>query len=257
VQDISLKELNYEFISRYELYLKTLGACTQNGCIKHMQKLRKVITIALHHGYLEKDPFIKYSIKKKKVVVHALTKHELEILERKDFENNRLNTIKDLFLFTSYTGLAFGDAALLNKNHISKGIDGEQWIFISRKKTGNPCRIPLLPQARIILEKYKGNHKVIETGKLLPVPSNQKFNAYLKEIADLCGIDKRLTVHIGRHTFATTVALQNGVPMEVVKEILGHDNITTTQMYAKVNDTLIADSTKLLRTGNEQSIKSS
>lgn len=247
VQDISLRELNYEFIANYELYLKTKGGCTQNGCIKHMQKLRKVITIALHNEYLEKDPFIRYSIKKKKVVVYALTKHELETIEQKDFNNDRLNTIKDLFLFTCFTGLAFGDVALLTENHIRKGIDGEQWIFISRKKTGNPCRIPLLPQAKVILVKYKENQKVLETGRLLPVPSNQKFNAYLKEIADLCGIRKRLTVHIGRHTFATTVALLNGVPMEVVKEILGHDSITTTQMYAKVSDELIATSANMLR----------
>ncbi|NEM99325.1 site-specific integrase [Pontibacter burrus] len=246
-QDIALKELNYQFITYYELYLKTKGGCTQNGCIKHMQKLRKVITIALHHEYLEKDPFIRYSIKKKKVKVLPLNKQELEQIEGKDFNNERLNTIKDLFLFTCYTGLAFGDAALLSKNHIRKGVDGKFWIFISRKKTGNPCRIPLLPLAEQIIDKYKGNQKVLSTGRLLPIPSNQKFNAYLKEIADICGITKRLTVHIGRHTFATTVALLNGVPLEVVKEILGHDNITTTQMYAKVTDEVISSSLVQLR----------
>lgn len=247
VKDIYLKELNYQFIADYEHFLKTKGGCTQNGCIKHMQKLRKVITIALHHEYLEKDPFIRYSIKKKKVIIHPLTKFELELIEERDFNIDRLNIIKDLFLFTCYTGLAFSDMALLNFNHISIGIDREQWIYISRKKTGNLCRIPLIPAAKLIIDKYREHQKVMSSGKLLPVPSNQKFNAYLKEIADLCCISKRLTVHIGRHTFATTVALQNGVPMEVVKEILGHDNITTTQMYAKVTDEKIAAATKQLR----------
>lgn len=245
-KDIPLQELSYEFISGFELYLKTKGSCTQNGCIKHMQRLRKCITIALHKGYLEKDPFISYSIKKKKTFIHPLTKHELELIEQKEFYNERLNTIKDLFLFTCYTGLAFGDAALLSKEHISLGLDNKEWIFISRKKTGNHCRIPLLTKAKAIIVKYKEHTKVTHTGKLLPVPSNQKFNAYLKEIADLCGITKRLTVHIGRHTFATTVALQSGVPMEVVKEILGHESITTTQLYAKVSDERIAASTQNL-----------
>jgi site-specific recombinase XerD len=245
--DINLKDLDYKFIANYELYLKTSGGCNQNGCIKHMQKLRKVITKALDHEYLDKDPFLRYSIKKKKTVVQPLTKYELLAIEKKKFTIERLNTIRDIFLFTCYTGLAFSDAALLKKENIRLGIDGEEWIFIFRKKTGSLCRIPLLTPAKAILTKFKDHPKVQGTDKLLPVPSNQKFNAYLKEIADLCGINKRLTVHIGRHTFATTVALQNGIPMDVVKEILGHGNITTTQIYAKVSDERIASAIKHLR----------
>ena len=155
--------------------------------------------------------------------------------------------IKDVFLFTCYTGLAFSDTALLKKEYIRQGIDGEEWIFTFRKKTGALCRIPLLAPAKAILNKFTNHPKVQGTDKLLPVPSNQKFNAYLKEIADLCGIKKKLTVHIGRHTFASTVALQNGIPMDVVKEILGHGNITTTQLYAKVSDERIATAIKQLR----------
>ncbi|WP_161888556.1 site-specific integrase [Pontibacter russatus] len=247
VKDISLNDLDYRFIADYEMYLKTLGGCTQNGCIKHMQKLRKAVTIALQHDYFSKDPFLRYSIKKKKTEVQPLTKHELQALEARNFEVQRLNIIKDLFLFSCYTGLAFADVSSLRSENIGLGIDGSEWIFINRKKTGNVCRIPLLAPAKAILIKYQHHPKVVESGNLLPLPSNQKYNAYLKEVADLCSISKNLTTHIGRHTFATTVALQNGVSMEVVKEILGHNNITTTQIYAKVNDDLIATAVQPLK----------
>lgn len=246
-KDIRLQELNYGFIDGYEMYLKTLGGCTQNGCIKHMQKLRKAITIAMQYDWLSRDPFARYSIKKRKVTVQPLTRHELTALENKTFPTERLYLIKDLFVFSCFTGLAFCDVASLKKECIRLGIDGEYWIFIARRKTGSLCKIPLLPPAKAILEKYSLHPKVIATGNLLPVPSNQKYNAYLKEIADVVGINKKLTTHIGRHTFATTVALENGIPMEVVKEILGHTDILTTQLYAKVKDKLIADSMRQLR----------
>jgi site-specific recombinase XerD len=245
--DFKLRNLSYGFIADFELYLKTKGKCRQNGAIKHIQRVKKAVKIALKYDYLQKDPFLLHSMSKDKVVRLPLNESELKILEAAQFPVQRLEIVKDMFLFTCYTGLAFTDAKHLKKENVGVGIDGEEWIFTERQKTGNPCAIPLLPQAKAILERYAVHEKVTASGYLLPIPSNQKFNAYLKEIGDLCGIRKKLTVHIGRHTFATTIALQNGVPMEVVKQMLGHDNIKTTQIYAKVEPRLIADSMKALR----------
>lgn len=245
--DFKLKNLSYGFIADFELFLKTKGKCRQNGAIKHIQRVKKAVKIALKYDYLQKDPFLLHSMSKEKVVRLPLNEGELKILEAAQFPVQRLEIIKDMFLFTCYTGLAFTDAKHLKKENIGIGIDGEEWIFTERQKTGNACAIPLLPPAKTILEKYAAHEKVIASAYLLPIPSNQKFNAYLKEIGDLCGIRKKLTVHIGRHTFATTIALQNGVPMEVVKQMLGHDNIKTTQIYAKVETRLIANSMKALR----------
>lgn len=246
-EDRRLIELDYRFIADYELYLKTKGGCTQNGCIKHMQKLRKAITIALKHDMLDKDPFLRYSIKKKKVIVQPLTKHELIALENKFFSTERLCIIRDLFVFSCYTGLAFSDASALQKNNIRLGIDGEEWIFIDRRKTGSICKVPLLPPAKNIINRYMNHPKVVSSGCLLPLPSNQKYNAYLKEVGEIVGITKPLKTHLARHTYATTITLQNGVSIEAVKELLGHADIQTTQIYAKVKDELIAKAIKPLR----------
>ncbi|WP_242927351.1 site-specific integrase [Pontibacter vulgaris] len=247
LQDFKLKDLSYRFIADFELYLKTKGKCRQNGAIKHIQRVKKAVKIALKYDYLQKDPFLLHSMSKEKVVRLPLNEGELKILEAAQFSVQRLEIVKDMFLFTCYTGLAFTDAKHLKKENLGIGVDGEEWIFTERQKTGNACAIPLLPPAKVILAKYAEHEKVLTSGYLLPIPSNQKFNAYLKEIGDLCGIRKKLTVHIGRHTFATTIALQNGIPMEVVKQMLGHDNIKTTQIYAKVEARLIAESMKVLR----------
>ncbi|MHC2993147.1 hypothetical protein OB13_16755, partial [Pontibacter sp. HJ8] len=231
LQDFRLKDLSYRFIADFELYLKTKGKCRQNGAIKHIQRVKKSVKIALKYDYIQKDPFLLHSMSKEKVIRLPLNEGELKTLEATQFNVQRLEIVKDMFLFTCYTGLAFIDAKHLTKKNIGIGIDGKEWIFTERQKTGNTCAIPLLPPAKAILEKYSNHEKVLASGYLLPIPSNQKFNAYLKEIGDLAGFRKKLTVHIGRHTFATTIALQNGVPMEVVKQMLGHDNIKTTQIY--------------------------
>lgn len=247
VEDILLKDLNHLFITDFELYLKTQCACHQNGVLKHMQRLRKVIYIALKNDWLEKDPFIRYSIKKAPSNREYLTSEEMQAIEEKEFKIERLQIVKDLFLFTCYTGLAFSDMQSLTENNLRKGIDGEMWIFTERKKTNKPSNIPLLPQAKAILDKYQ-NHVVSKNKyKLLPVPSNQKLNAYLKEIADLCGITKNLTVHMGRHTFATTITLSNNVPIETVSKMLGHSDLRTTQIYAKVVEKKVSEDMKALK----------
>ena len=164
----------------------------------------------------------------------------------KVFPTERLNQVRDIFLFSCYTGLAYADVKKLNRSEIGVGIDGEKWIFTKRQKTNTPSRIPLLPAAEKLSDKYK-NHPQCIAGAILPVLSNQKMNAYLKEIADVCGINKNLTFHIARHTFATTITLTNGVPIETVSKMLGHTNLRTTQHYAKILDTKISEDMMLLR----------
>ena len=161
---------------------------------------------------------------------------ELQAIQEKDFSITRLDHIRDIFIFSCYTGLAYVDIKNLTTNNIAIGIDGKKWIYTHRQKTKTPSRIPLLPPALSVIEKYSGHPVTLANKRLLPVPSNQKVNAYLKEIADVCGINKDLTFHCARHTFATTVTLTNGVPIESVSKMLGHTKIQTTQLYAKILD---------------------
>ena len=155
--------------------------------------------------------------------------------------------MRDIFLFYCYTGLAYADVKKLKRNEIAMGIDGEKWIFTHRQKTETPTRLPLLPPALEILDRYKDHPLCVNTGQMLPVLANQKMNGYLKEIADVCRITKKMTMHIARHTFATTVTLTNGVPIETVSKMLGHRNLKTTQHYAKILDLKVSADMTVLR----------
>ncbi len=168
-------------------------------------------------------------------------------IAKKQFSIERLDQVRDSFLFSCYTGLAYVDVKKLKRSEIEKGIDGKLWIYTHRQKTDSLSRIPLLQTALGIIKKYEEHPQCIADDLLLPVISNQKMNAYLKEIADVCGIDKLLTFHIARHTFATTVTLNNGVPIETVAKMMGHSSIKTTQIYAKVLDHKISDDMEILR----------
>ncbi len=150
-------------------------------------------------------------------------------------------------MFSCYTGYAYTDVKNLTHNNITTGIDGEKWIFTFRKKTKTKSNVPLLPKAQEIINKYKNHPEAINKEKIFPIISNQKINAYLKEIADLAGIKKYLTFHLARHTFATTVTLSNGVPIETVSEMMGHKNIRTTQIYAKIIEKKVSEDMKELR----------
>lgn len=161
--------------------------------------------------------------------------------------HDRLAQVRDTFLFCCFTGLAYSDVQKLKKSQIARGIDGEQWIFSQRTKTNVKSHIPLLPEALHIIDRYKDNPFCESRGLVLPVPSNQKMNDYLEEIAVICGIDKVLTSHVARHTFATTVTLQNGVPIESVSKMLEHTNIRTTQIYAKILDTKVSEDMQALK----------
>ncbi|MFP7657610.1 site-specific integrase [Chryseobacterium proteolyticum] len=230
--DYQFKDMNLKFVQDYEFYLKSekdLALATVN---KTIQRFRRMIRIAISEGIIDKDPFILYRVKLIKKEVVYLTTEELESLEKYQFSQFRLQQVADMFIFCCYTGLAYNEMSNLEAKHIVKGFDGNDWIKMIREKTQKEISIPLLSKSANIIEKYQEIGNEI---KILPKISNQKFNSYLKEIAEIIGIQKNLTHHMARKTFATTVLLYNDVPMEVVSELLGHSKITITQEhYAKV-----------------------
>ncbi|TMM51995.1 site-specific integrase [Maribacter algarum] len=236
--DIYLIQLNYRFIVDFENFIRTYQpkmerrTCTNNGVMKHLSRLMKITNMAIRMEWLEKDPFKNYKLRFVKNERDYLTEREMDLLENTSFIPNGLERVKDIFLFSCYTGLSYVDIRELQPEHVLMGIDCNQWIYTKRTKTNKPLKIPLLPRARGIIEKYKEEQEL--SGKLLPVYSNQKTNKYLKEIGKACGIHKNITFHVARHTFATTVTLSNGVPIETVSKLLGHTKLSTTQIYARV-----------------------
>jgi integrase len=246
VSDINIKELGFAFVSDFEFFLKAGRSIDTNTNAKYIKNLKKITHECVAKDWLLKDPFIAYKVKVKHTEREFLTELELQAIHKKEFNLERLEHIKDIFLFSCYTGLAYIDVFNLTTNNIALGIDGEKWIFTHRQKTETASRIPLLPPALVILEKYKNHLVTLNSGKLLPVPTNQKTNAYLKEIAVCCGITKELTFHVARHTFATTVTLTNGVPIESVSKMLGHKKLQTTQHYAKILDKKVSTDMKVL-----------
>ncbi len=239
VEDIKLKKLNYRFISDFEQYLRkyrpsTRTKCTNNGAMKHMERLKKMSRLAVRMEWLSKDPFENYKLHFVKVQREHLTKRELGLIEETSFTKQGVEKTKDVFLFSCYTGLSYIDVKALSPDNVIKGIDGNDWLFTTRTKTDEILKIPLLPQAKDIIKKYEGSSERKINNILLPVFSNQKVNFYLKEISKACGIRKRVTFHTARHTFATTVTLSNGVPIETVSKLLGHTKLSTTQIYARV-----------------------
>jgi site-specific recombinase XerD len=247
VQDVPIRKLDYKFITDYEFWLKVTRKCNHNSAIKYLTNFRKIVHICVKNGWLERDPFVGFKMAKKEVDRPFLNKEELNALASKSFEMDRLSQVRDIFLFCCFTGLAYADIQKLRPDEIVKGHDGAMWVFTKREKTETPSRIPLLPQALEIVERYKKLPECVIKKKVLPVPTNQKMNAYLKEIADVCGIKKYLTTHLARHTFATTVTLTNGVPIESVSKMLGHRNLRTTQHYAKILDLKVGEDMKALR----------
>ncbi|HAO08915.1 MAG TPA: recombinase [Chryseobacterium sp.] len=245
--DIDINAIDLAFINDFEFYLRSVRKCNNNSAVKYVKSnFGKIIRHCLANGWLNKDPFINYASKQKPVIRAYLTQKEIEAIAEKKLNSIRLNQVKDIFLFSCYTGLAYVDVNKLTRSNVALGIDGCKWIFTSRQKTDTPSNIPLLPAAENILEKYKEHPQCTNQGKLLPVLSNQKMNSYLKEIGDLCGVTKELTFHIARHTFATTVTLSNGVPIESVSKMLGHKNLRTTQHYAKILDSKVSEDMKAL-----------
>ena len=247
LNDIAIDKLNYEFITEYEFWLKSVRKCGHNTTMKYLANFKKIVLRCLKNGWLQKDPFLGFKMAKREVERIALTEYELKKLSNMRFSIERLEIVKNIFLFSCYSGLAYADVQKLKRSEIRTGIDGEKWIFTKRQKTDVSSRIPLLPPALEIINSFEQHPQCKSKDRVLPVLSNQKMNSYLKEIADACGIDKNLTYHIARHTFATTVTLSNGVPIETVSKMLGHRNIKTTQHYAKILDKKISEDMKSLR----------
>lgn len=243
ITDIALKEIGYKFIKDFEMYLRTVSKCNENTTAKFMQTLRMIIILAKNNGLIFNDPFSNFKIRLKRVDRGYLTDGEIQTILEKNFVSNRLEQVRDVFIFSCFCGLSYIDIKQLKANNICTSFDGKQWIMTHRHKTDTPVNVPLLKIPLSILKKYEGK---LSNGQLLPVLSNQKLNSYLKEIADLCGIQKNITFHLARHTFATTTTLSKGVPIETVSKMLGHTNIKTTQIYARITNEKISRDMQLL-----------
>jgi site-specific recombinase XerD len=239
VADIPFKELDLPFLRSLELFATTQWHCRTNATLKHIERMRKIVNQAVAFNWLEKDPFALFQGTHEKTHRTFLTQAELDKIEKKNISLARLSRVRDIFLFSCYTGLAYVDLEKLTPNNLVIGVDQHLWIYTFRAKTGNKSNVPLLPKAGALIDKYAAERA--RSGRLLPVITNIKTNAYLKEIADICGISKNLTFHMARHTFATTVTLSNGVPIETVSNMLGHSKITTTQIYAKVLENKVSN----------------
>ena len=254
--DMNIADIDYEFITEYEFYLKSEKNCCHNTAVKYVKNFQKIINICLKNEWIVRDPFLKYEAKVREVERDYLTLVELRTIYKKNFVSDRLKLVRDIFVFSCYTGLAYIDVKLLSPENISLGIDGIKWIFKNREKTDGPSNIPLLPIAKEIMDRYADSPKCLNENRVLPILSNQKMNSYLKEIADVCGINKDLTFHAARHTFATTVTLSNGVPIESVSKMLGHKNLKSTQIYARVLDIKVSADMQALRNRLQEIINS-
>lgn len=250
--DISLSQLKYEFITDFEFYLKTEKNIGNNTVAKHIQNTSRVINDCVDKAWCSSNPFVNFSVKTTVKDRVFLSEDELEAMIQKEISLDRIAIVRDIFIFSCYTGLSYVDIANLTSQNIVTGIDREKWIHTSRQKTGTASHIPLLPQPLEIIKKYQDHPKVINSGKLLPILTNQRMNSYLKEIADLCKIQKVLTFHIARHTFATTITLNNDVPIESVSKMLGHKKLQTTQHYAKILDKKVSNDMHVLKSKFEK-----
>ena len=234
-EDLYLRELNLNFIQAFHSFLKIDKGMAQNSSTKHLKLLKKIINLAVANSYMSINPFITYKVEREPVEIDFLDEEELRKIINFDTPLPRLERAKDMFLFGCFTGLSYIDIKTLTPEHFEKDNAGRIWIKKRRVKTGVLSRIPLLPIAKLILDKYKGGEK------LLPIQDPADINKYLKDIAILCDIKKRITFHVARHTFASTVTLANNISLEVVSKMLGHTNTRMTNHYAKLIDKCIGE----------------
>ena len=244
--DLSLEKVNYKFLNNYEHYLKVKRGCNHNSTMKYIKNLGKIIRLAYAEGYIRLNPFGKFKLSYEPVTREILTQKEVNHLVKMEIEEDRLDRVRDLFVFCIYTGVAFCDVHTLKINNIVKDNAGDKWIKNKRHKTNVDYLVPIMKVPRKIIKKYKNHPQRVKKGLVIPQISNQNYNAYLKELAIRCKIEKNLTSHIARHTFATTITLENGVPLEVVSKMLGHTSLKTTQIYAKVHEKVIKHGMKSL-----------
>lgn len=245
--NMPLPEMRLRFVTEFEHYLLTIDKLQSNTAHKYIKNLKKIMNMAVGLDWIPSNPFNQFKCSYSNPEREILNQDEINILLNKKLHSPRLEEVRDVFIFCCYTGFAYSDVYEFRQNAVMKGLDGNLWLSTLRQKTGTKESVPLLPVALQIIEKYRNNEYCTKYDKLLPVNSNQRYNAYLKEIADICGINKKLTSHIARHTFATTITLANGVPIETVSAMLGHNSIRTTQIYAKVVEQKVSDDMQLLR----------
>ncbi|RPE05795.1 site-specific integrase [Chitinophaga lutea] len=238
IKDIPLLEVNYKFCEAYYTFLTTEKPCTSNGANKHIQRLKKIINYALRAGYIKSNPTATFSLQFKPVEKQVLSWEEIIKIKNLPISRSVIDQVRDVFIFQCFTGLAYSDVKRLRPADIQPMQEGELWIKMRRQKTNISFSIPLLEPALDVLGKYLNDGE--KYSPVFPVLSNQKMNDYLKVIQELAGISKNLTTHLARHSFATSVALNNGVPIDTVSKMLGHTNLKTTQVYAKVMDSKIA-----------------
>ncbi len=240
-KDIPITSIDYNFLNQFDMHLKTEYRVHQNTAWNYHKHLKRVINLAISMEYIQKSPYNQFKTKLEQANRDFLTKDELHRLETKSLDIDRLSIVRDIFIIACYTGLAYSDISKLSPSHIQKRDDGNQWIIINRTKTKSQCSIPIYPNVLEILERYADYPEVLLKGKVLPVASNQKLNSYLKELASICNINKNLTMHMARHTFATTVTLSNGVPIETASKVLDHKSLKITQIYARVLENKISE----------------
>lgn len=246
LSDIPVKDVDYSFIHNFEHFVKTEKDCKQNATVKYLKNLKKVIKIVLINQWISVDPFAEIHFKQTQSNRDFLLEDEIQKILEKQFDIPRLEVVKDIFIFCCFTGLAFTDVQHLTPEHIICDNRGEYWVRKPREKTNNMCNIPLLEIPLLLINKYKSHPECERKNIVFPVPTNQRMNSYLKEIADICGIKKNLTTHIARHSFAC-IALANKVSMESIAKMLGHTDIKTTKIYAKVLDRTISEEMQTLR----------
>ena len=247
VDDKPLPEMRLKFVTEFEHFLLTVQNIQSNTAHKYIKNLKKIMNMSVGLDWIPSNPFNQFKCSYSSPDREILNQDELNVIMLKKLKIDRLKEVRDVFIFCCYTGFAYTDVYQFEHDAVMKGLDGEYWLSTNRQKTGTKESVPLLPVALEIIEKYRENQHCIKYNKLLPVNSNQRYNGYLQELATICGIKKHLTSHIARHTFATTVTLANGVPIETVSSMLGHNSIRTTQIYAKVVEQKVSEDMKLLR----------
>ncbi|MFD2602607.1 site-specific integrase [Flavobacterium suzhouense] len=247
IDEIDFRDITLEFIKNYEFYLKTVKNISNNTALKYITNFKKVVLIGIDLEIITHNPFKRFKTKKIRLFKKPLSREELHKIEHHNFDLPRLSLVRDIFVFQCYTGLSYADTFNLKWSNVSIGIDGTLWLISERQKTGRPIHIPLLPKAHEIIERYRNHPMCHKKGSLLPISSNQKMNAYLKEIADICGINCALTTHKARRTFASTVTLANDVPIHIVKEMLGHHSIQQTEEYAVTEQQAVGREMQRLR----------
>ena len=245
--DIDLSKLNFQFIEEVHNYFVVSKKCCHNTSVKYIRIIKKIIKLAIQYEWLDKDPFINFKQSLDEVHRGHLLEGELDLLEELILVKYKDQRVRDLFIFCCYTGLSYCDAASLTQDQIVVYPDGELWVNLYRKKTGGKSSFPLLDKAIAILEKYKNDPECDVKGTLLPFVSNARMNTTLKVLAKMAGINKNITSHQGRHTFATTITMCNGVPIETISKVLSHKSVKTTELYSKVLDIKVGHDMRILK----------